>query len=718
MNFEGSHHTFSDTVLEYHSNGVFAPGFLIRPQAVPVARHREFLPGDAPELHGLPKKWHPFPATSVDPLVHLHLASDNPVGHFAQGRTMRSGSGTQELRFLRQDFSRSHGGSLIETHLTHPSGVECIHSVFVRDGESVFRVSTTLHNCTTAPVAVEMLTSFSMGGLSPFCEDDAAGRLVTHRFRSAWSAEGRLESRSVEDLHLERSWSGHSILSERFGQVGSLPVRGFFPFLALEDTQAGVTWGAELACPGSWQMEFSRQGDFLSLSGGQADKEFGHWWKVIAPGEAWTTPEAHLACVCGGIEDLCHRMVDARNLNHLPPMETELPVVVNEWCSSWGNPTHENLVQLAERLEGTPARYLVIDDGWAERPADGIQQNGDWMIDRGKFPHGLASTCEAIRSKGLIPGIWFEFEVCNEGARAFSLTDHQLQRNGRVLQVGNRRFWDFRDEWTHGYLREKVIRLLQQNRIGYLKIDYNETIGLGVDGAESTGEGLRQHLEGVQTFLRSILRECPGLVLESCSSGGHRLEPSFLALSSMGSFSDAHETVEIPVIAANLQRLLPPRQSQIWAVLRSGDSPDRLAYSLAATFLGRMCLSGELTQLSAESWRATQEAMTLYGQAASILRDGRSRLFSHHSASWRHLTGWQAVWRETSTHALLVAHSFAKSPRSAISLPIPGASAWLATESWPRSQNTFLSARRDAVEFTFDHDFQGQVVLFQKASKP
>ena len=85
-----------------------------------------------------------------------------------------------------------------------------------------------------------------------------------------------------------------------------------------------------------------------------------------------------------------------------------------------------------------------------------------------------------------------------------------------------------------------------------------------------------------------------------------------LALSSMGSFSDAHETLEIPIIAANLQRLILPRQSQIWAVLHSGDSMQRLAYSLAAGFLGRLCLSGEIDQLNDQQWALVQEAIRFY----------------------------------------------------------------------------------------------------------
>ena len=37
----------------------------------------------------------------------------------------------------------------------------------------------------------------------------------------------------------------------------------------------------------------------VPLSGGLADYEFGHWRKTLAPGETFTTPVAHLACVAG-----------------------------------------------------------------------------------------------------------------------------------------------------------------------------------------------------------------------------------------------------------------------------------------------------------------------------------------------------------------------------------------------------------------------------------
>jgi alpha-galactosidase len=520
-----------------------------------------------------------------------------------------------------------------------------------------------------------MLASFSLSGLTPFDLADAPERLAAHRIRSAWSSEGRIESRLLEELQLERSWTGHAPMSERFGQVGSQPVRGFFPFVALEDTAAGVCWGVQLEIASSWQLEVYRRHDDACISGGIADREFGHWWKTVEPGGSFTTPKAAVAVVSGDIEDLCHSLTSLQERAALlqPSIENELPMVFNEWCSSWGKPTRDNLLATADRLAGTRTRYLVIDDGWAEKIGEGIQQNGDWNVNLTAFPGGLAAICADIRSKGFIPGLWFEFEVCTEGTKAWLKTDHHLHRDGEVLRVGTRRFWDFRDPWTFEYLGEKVIRLLKDNGFGYMKVDYNETVGIGVDGTESPGENLRLHVLGVQEFFREVRRQIPDIIIENCSSGGHRLEPSMMAVCGMGSFSDAHETTDIPIIAANLQRVILPRQSQVWAVLRKGDSRQRLCYSLAATFLGRMAISGDLAELSQEQFAVLRLAQDFYHSVVPVIRNGKSRRFGSSGPSYRHPRGWQAVRRESGDgrKILLVVHSFADAPEDTLSVPLP-----------------------------------------------
>jgi alpha-galactosidase len=646
---------------------------------VPTARLDEVVPrrtnldddiqvaGQKPEGRAAP--W------VVEPLVHLKLREQDGTGPYASGITMRHDA-TSPLSFVEQRCERMGDRTEIITTLRAGGehGHECEHRVWHFADEPGVRVATVFRNLSDHPLTLQLLTSFSLGGITPFATDDAPDRLWLHRSRSWWSGEGRMESTPFEALHLERAWGTGALRVERFGQVGSLPVRKFFPFAAIEDRAAGVVWAVQLAAPGSWQIEVGRRGDTVDLCGGQADWEMGHWMKTLPPGEAFATHEALVTVATGAVDLACRRLtaLHKRARRTQPASERELPIVFNEWCTSWGNPSHDNLAAMARRLHGTPVKYLVIDAGWF-RPAEGEwgAAHGDWGVSAALYPQGLKAALDEIRAQGLVPGIWFEFEtVGTDSAASQKDCAHLLQLDGRPLAAGKRRFWDFRDPWVTDYLSRKVIAFLREHGFGYLKVDYNETIGLGADGAESLGESLREHLDGVRRFFQAIRAALPDLVIESCASGGHRLEPSFLQLTALSSSSDAHECLEIPILAAEQSTQLLPEQNLIWAVLRRGDDERRLAYSLAACFLGRMCLSGDITELSGERWHVVENALALYREAVPAIRDGVIRVHGERAASHRHPRGWQAVSFSTPDLVLVVIHTFAEAPeRLAVSVP-------------------------------------------------
>jgi alpha-galactosidase len=623
---------------------------------------REFL--HTHETRLLPEFMSVIRAWQIEPLVQVKLLGD-PVRGFSQGVSMRNSSSVSTLRFAGQDVIKGNGITEVVTSLRSPRGYACEHHLSYKDGDEAIKIQTLFRNEGQETLVLEMLASFSISGLTPFASDDGPDRLFLHRFRTTWSAEGRHICQPVEEVNLERSWSGHGIRSERFGQAGSMPVRGYFPFIGVEDREERVFWGAQLAWAGSWQMEAYRRDDQLCVSGGLADHEFGHWTKNMAPGESLLSPVAFLSTVKGDIDDLCQRLTAMQipAVEQAPAIEASMPVIANEWCTTWGKPEHDRLVKIAQRLKDSGTRYLVIDAGWYCND-DGSWEfsQGEWEPNRNLFPKGIAATAAAIREQGLIPGIWFEFEVIGSQSPLFnSMTGHLLRINGLPITAGQRRFWDFRDPWVRSYLSEKVTGLLRESGIGYIKVDYNEAIGIGVDGAESLGEGLRQHILGVQDFFREMRQELPDLVIEVCASGGHRLEPSMLALASMGSFSDAHESLEIPIIAANLHRLILPRQSQIWAVLHAADTDRRLIYSLTAGFLGRLCLSGEIDHLSDAQWSLVKNAIRFYDRVAPIIKTGKSHVYQQIDIAWRHPRGAQAVARfaKNGNQALVVVHSFA-----------------------------------------------------------
>ena len=590
-----------------------------------------------------------------EPLVQLHARGDQFANGYGNGSTLAGTPASDALKFVSQERK----GDTISTTVADRTGRTVIHRVSWAEGTEAVIVSCVFENRGKEPVTLNLLSSLSLGGITPFTEGDAAGALFLHRIRSMWSAEGRLLTESIEEAMMERSWTGHALRLCKFGQTGSMPVKGWFPFVALEDRKAGVTWAAQLACPSSWQIEIRRKDDCLGLTASLADEDFGHWTKTVQPGERFETPEAILTAGTGGVDGVSQRLLTVQRRN-MPRPDAELPVMFNEYCTTWGNPTHENLKQIAECLDGKGMEFLVIDAGWYRKPGEGWSEcGGDWIPEeREMFPEGLKATADMIRAHGMKPGLWFEPETCAAGSELFRREDLLLTRDGTVIDTDNRRFLDLRKEEVHAYLEERVIGLLKRCGFEYIKVDYTDTIGMGCDDPDSIGEGLRRNIQGTLRFFRRLREAVPGITIENCSSGGHRLEPSLMAVSDMASFSDAHECAEIPIIAAALHRVILPAQSQIWAVLQAKDSIRRINYSLVNTFLGVMCISGDVIHLSEEQWKKVDEGTDFYRQVRHIIRDGRSAFFGSVSESWRHPEGWQAVVRTAGDETLAVIHTF------------------------------------------------------------
>ena len=585
----------------------------------------------------------------VDSLLQLKLVGDAYPGGYSGGISMRQGESVTGLRYEGQEITQDKDRIEITTAFLDHRGNKAKHYLIWKSGCQHLEAYTTFHNQSGQTVTLEMISSFSLGGISPYLTGDGHDRMKVHRYRSVWSMEGRLETRTIEDLQLEPSWGGTAVRSERFGQVGSMPVNHYFPSLILEDSEHDIFWGAMLSHNASWQMEIYRVDDGISISGGIADREFGHWCKEIQPGEQFITPKAILSvCKGGGCDRISQRMTSCLKevLDQGPESEQSLPVIFNEYCTTWGNPSHENIIGILEAIKGKGFEYFVIDCGWyKEEGVPWYLSMGDYNISTDLFPEGLERTVEAIKAAGMKPGIWFEIENIGSAAKAYHYEDHLLKRDGVTLTTANRRFWDMRDPWVNNYLKDKVIGTLKKYGFEYLKIDYNDTIGIGCDGAESLGEGLRQNMEAAFEFVKTIRQEIPGIIIENCASGGHRLETKMMEISSMASFSDAHECPEIPIIAANLHRTILPRQNQIWAVIRKEDSIKRITYSIINTYLGRMCLSGDVTELSDTQWNAIDQGIAFYQRIAPIIKDGFTRYYGSVIKSYRSPMGWQGILR-------------------------------------------------------------------------
>ncbi|MDL5046094.1 hypothetical protein QQ054_08600 [Oscillatoria amoena NRMC-F 0135] len=118
---------------------------------------------------------------------------------------------------------------------------------------------------------------------------------------------------------------------------------------------------------------------------------------------------------------------------------------------------------------------------------------------------------------------------------------------------------------------------------------------------------------------------------------------------------------------------MPPSKSQVWVVLRAADDTRRLVYSLAAGFLGRMCLSGEMHDLREDQWTLTQNALVLYRKLSRLIAHADGQRLGQWGQSYLHPTGWQAVvWSAADQNqCVVVIHTFGKAPAAIEAVPLP-----------------------------------------------
>jgi len=580
---------------------------------------------------------------NIKSLAQCKFTGDEYCGFYSCGLTMLDNSSTRRFNNTYESGSK--------TTLTSDDGLKLTVSYEKSPYSDATEVVTSFENGSGAPVTLEMLTSF----LLPAVKADKI-----HRILSFWSAEGRVKTDDLAELNMEHSWNNMAFRVEKFGNVGSMPVRKYFPFVALEDSETHSFTAVQLYSPASWQIELTvRAGDVVRLSGGIADRDFGQWSKTVKPGESFVAPKAVVA-TGSSLEEVCDKLVKAQHPD-ISPVDNKMGITFNEYCATWGNPTIDNLKRLADKISGKGIQFLVMDSGWYSNCGNWWEYRGDWSINRERFPNGLKELTDYIREKGMIPGIWFEFEVASPKSGVYEIPDHFVKKDGVPLTIGGARFWDMEDPYVDAYLDRYVIGNLKDNGFGYIKVDYNDTMGIGCDGPEGPGENLRKKVVATQEYFKKMRRELPDLVIENCSSGGHRLEPSFMELASQASFSDAHEIPSLPLIAANLHRVIRPEQSQIWAVMRAADSDSRIFYSICATFLGRMGLSGDVYDLSDHQWGLLDGGIDFYREAAPIIKDGYTFFNCTDTKSYNNPTGSQLVLRVFEDKVLCVYHRFAGS---------------------------------------------------------
>lgn len=464
-----------------------------------------------------------------EPMIHVALSGDGYARDFTSGATMRNSDTAFALRLVSQELTEEHDAVTLVSRFENGSGLIARQYLCLRKGQHALETWQELEN-TGEAVRVEAFPSFNLSCISPFDRFHDPHKLVLHKFQNNWSGEGRLYSVTTDCLAFEPSWSGLGIRTEKWSQTGTIPARGQLPFVALEDLAHGVCWAVAMEAPASWVLETVFRNGSLSLGGGMGDFLSAHWRRTLSKGETLHTDKAFLTVVKGGLNAACDRLIKAYdNPQDCKPSEYDLPILYNEYCYSWCDPHLDRLRKMLPVAKRLGCKYFVMDDGWfCDTYGTAQHVLGDWDCDGEVFPDGMRAFSEEVRASGMALGLWYEFEGVSVESNIFRQhPEYMLTYDGKIINHRGRVFLDFRKPEVHAYLREKVIRTLKENGIGYMKVDYNENIGLGADGAESYGEALREHILRSSPSLRRSSANCPILSLKSAPRAGCAMNRNF-----------------------------------------------------------------------------------------------------------------------------------------------------------------------------------------------
>jgi alpha-galactosidase len=338
-----------------------------------------------------------------------------------------------------------------------------------------------------------------------------------------------------------------------------------FPGVIVGTTLAdddGAVWGAHLAWSGNHTLLIE------PLTDGRRQLQLGEWFApgevVLAPGERYRTPDAHLTFSAAGLNGMSanfHRFVRSAVLRWPEGRMAPRPVHLNTWEAVYFNHDLEGLKALASAGAEVGVERFVLDDGWFHHRDNDRAALGDWWPDERKYPNGLTPLIDHVRALGLQFGLWVEPEMVNPASELYRAhPDWALQMAGRPIVLGRHQLvLDLARDEVAQYLFDKLDALLREHPIAYLKWDMNRDLATAALGADHRGRAAyRQHTLALYRLLARVREAHPGVEIESCSSGGARPDAGILRHTHRVWTSDCNDALTRIGIQSGFLRFLPP----------------------------------------------------------------------------------------------------------------------------------------------------------------
>lgn len=323
-----------------------------------------------------------------------------------------------------------------------------------------------------------------------------------------------------------------------------------FPMLFIEsETQI---FGVTLGFSGNHQMVIDRTDDGRRLV--HLGELFEPGEISLAPGESYESP---LAYAGADTEDF-HAFVREELTTWPGGKMSPRPVTLNTWEGNYFDHQMDSLKAQATAAAELGIERFVLDDGWFGKRDNDTTSLGDWDIDARKYPDGLKPLVDHVTGLGMQFGIWFEPEMVNPVSELYKANpDWALTIEGRpILESRTQLVLDLTRPEVSDYLFGKIDAVLSNHAVSYVKWDMNRDLAhaAGRDGKAKTAAQTR----AVYALMDRIRAAHPDVEIESCASGGGRIDYGALKRTHRVWTSDCTDALERLEIQRGASVFVPP----------------------------------------------------------------------------------------------------------------------------------------------------------------
>ncbi|KQZ32601.1 alpha-galactosidase [Duganella sp. Root1480D1] len=399
-----------------------------------------------------------------------------------------------------------------------------------------------------------------------------------------WAGEFTLQTRAITP--------GAFVLESRKG-VTSHQVN---PWIAISRAatgeEAGPVWFGALGWSGNWRIsvEMDAMGG-VHASAGYNPFDFNYRLKH---GESLASPVLHAGFSnegFGGASRIFHRYQREKILPHAPAPRLR-PVLYNSWEATFFDVTEAGQLALAEKAAGIGVERFVVDDGWFGARNSDKQGLGDWVVSRKKFPNGLGPLVKRVNELGMQFGLWVEPEMVNPDSDLYRAhPDWVINFPGRQRsQARNQLVLNLARKDVCEHLLKVLDGLVASHNIAYLKWDHNRAWSEPGWPEAAPDEQQRLYVvyvDKLYQLLAELRRRHPKLEIESCASGGGRVDLGIMRLTEQVWTSDNTDPYDRLVIQDGYSHAYAPAAMMAWVT----DSPNfvnKRETSLEYRFLSAM----------------------------------------------------------------------------------------------------------------------------------